>query len=153
MEKVRRGILDDGKQREICAILAVGCSRTTAAKYVGCHCTTIRRTAERDEAFALALRQAESKHEVLHLTHINKAAQEGRYWRAAAWALERKYPARYSQRNPNMFTLEQIAQVLSQFAEVILEEVDKPAQRKRILARLTDLATGLEAATPKGTRP
>ncbi len=153
METVRRGILDDGKKREICAILSVGCNRKTAARYVGCHPTTISRTAARDEDFALAVRQAESKHEVLHLTHINKAAQEGRYWRAAAWALERKYPDRYSLRNPNMFTLEQITQVLSQFAEAIFEEVAKASQRKRILARLTDLTTGLQASTAKGTRP
>lgn len=153
MEKARRGILDEVKRREICAILSVGCSRKTAARYVGCHRITITRTAARDEDFALALRQAESKHEVLHLTHINKAAQEGRYWRAAAWALERKYPDRYSQRPPNMFTLEQITQVLSQFAEALLEEVEKASQRKRILARLTDLTTGLQATSPKGIRP
>jgi hypothetical protein len=153
MEKARRGILDEVKRREICAILSVGCSRKTAARYVGCHPTTIGRTALRDEDFALAVRQAESKHEVLHLTHINKAAQEGRYWRAAAWALERKYPDRYSQRNPSMFTLEQITQVLSQFAEALLEEVEKASQRKRILARLTDLTTGLQAASPKGKGP
>jgi hypothetical protein len=151
MEPRRRTVLDEGKQREICAILAVGCSRLIAARYVGCHRNTIRSTAMRDKNFLRAIRQAESKHEILHLTHINAAAKEGRYWRAAAWALERKYPTRYGHRDPHMFTIEQVSQVLAQFADVILEEVPKTAQRKRILARLNDLTSGLRRSTAKGT--
>lgn len=150
MEVGRPPILDEAKQREICAILAVGCSRAVAARYVGCHVQTIRNTAGRDENFALALEQAESRDEIAHLANINKAAQEGRYWRAAAWALERKYPDRYAQRDPRVFSIEQVSQVLAQFADVILEEVPNPAQRKHILARLTDLTTGLQASVDKG---
>jgi len=148
-----RSILNDVKRGEICAILAVGCSRATAVRYVGCHVDTIRRTALRDVKFYRALRQAESKHEVLHLTYINKAAKEGRYWWAAAWALERKYPARYGQRAPHMLSIEQVSQVLSQFAGVIMDEVPKAADRKRILARLEALSAGLQsAAKTKGAR-
>jgi hypothetical protein len=150
MEMGRRPVLDDGKKRDICTILAVGCTRQIAARYVGCHTSTIRRTALRDEEFALALRQAESKHEILHLSHINTAAKEGRYWRAAAWALERKYPGRYGQRRPHMFTIDQIAQVLGQFADVVSEEVPEAEYRQRILARLTDLTAGLQASATKG---
>jgi len=146
MEKGRKRLLDEGKQREICAILAVGCSRQTAARYVGCHRITILRTARVDEKFRRSILHAESQHEILHLTHINKAAKEGRYWRAAAWALERKYPSRYSQRDPHLFTLEQVSQVLSQFADVITSEVRKAADRKRILARLSDLTAGLQTS-------
>jgi hypothetical protein len=151
MASGRRRMLDEGKQREICAILAVGCNRQTAARYVGCHPSTIRRTALSDKKFRRAIRHAESKHEILHLTHINTAAKEGRYWRAAAWALERKYPARYGHREPHMFTIEQVSQVLAQFADVMLEEVPKAAHRKRILARLTDLTAGLQTSAAKGT--
>lgn len=146
MEPRPRTVLNDVKRGEICAILAVGCSRATAARYVGCHVDTIRRTALREPEFHRALRQAESKHEVLHLTYINKAAKEGRYWRAAAWALERKYPDRYAQRNPKMLTIEQVSQVLSQFAGVILDEVPQASDRKRILARLHALSSSLQLA-------
>ena len=151
MDMGRRPVLDDGKQREICAILAVGCTRQIAARYVGCHTSTIRRTALRNHEFALALRQAETKHEILHLSHINVAAKEGRYWRAAAWALERKYPGRYGPRRPHMFTIEQVAQVLGQFADVVSEEVPETDCRQRILGRLTDLTAGLQASATKGT--
>lgn len=155
MEQRRRTVLDDVKRGEICAILAVGCTRATAARYVGCHVSTIRRTALREPAFRRALRQAESKHEVLHLSYISKAAKEGRYWRAAAWALERKYPNRYGQRKPLSITIEQVTQVLSQFADVILEEVPAAADRKRILVRLSALSLSLQAsttATSQGTK-
>jgi hypothetical protein len=152
MEPGRPPVLDDGKKREICAILAVGCSRAVAARYVGCHPGTIRNTALREEEFALQLEQAESRHEILHLSHINSAAKEGRYWRAAAWALERKYPDRYGQRHPDVITIEQISQVLAQFADVIFEEIEEPEYRQRVLARLTDLTAGLNAAPAKGTR-
>ncbi len=139
----RRGILDDGKRREICAILAVGCTRAIAARYVGCHPDTIRRTAQRDEVFGLAIERAETKHEIKHLSNINKAAQEGRYWRAAAWRWSGKYPARYAQRDPALFTAEQVSQVLGQFADAILEEVPGEEDRQRIVSRLTSLTEAL----------
>ena len=48
----RPPVLDEGKQREIVAILTMGCSRRTAAQYVGCAPNTIQSTAERDPKFA-----------------------------------------------------------------------------------------------------
>lgn len=149
--RTRSGALDDIKKGEICAIVAMGCSRATAARYVGCHRGTIRNTAMRDEAFALALAQAESKHEVLHLSYINKAAKEGRYWRAAAWALERRWPGRYAARKPGTFTLEQVSHVLAQFADVLLEEIPQDAERRRIRKRLAALTSLLQGG--KGKSP
>ena len=144
--------LDDVKQSAICAVLAMGGTRAIAASYVGCHPDTIRNTALRDEAFALALEAAESKHEVAQLSHINKAGQEGRHWRAAAWVLEHRYPSRYGKRRPDLFTLEQVAHVLTQFAEVILDEVTDPEAREQILARLAELTAGLQSAAA-GEKP
>jgi hypothetical protein len=142
--------LDDAKKGEICAILAVGCGRATAAHYVGCHPDTIRNTAQRDAQFALELERAESNHEIKHLAFINKAAQEAKNWRAAAWALERKYPGRYGARRPDMFTVEQVSHVLGQFAGAILAEVPEASQRQRILARLSDLTAGLQSSVAGG---
>lgn len=141
-----RRFLDAVKKREICAIVAMGCSRIIAARYVGCHPDTIRRTAKIDEQFAEALEQAESQHEVLQLSHINKAAKDGRYWRAAAWTLERKYPSRYGNNPPHLFTIEQVSHVLQQFSEMILEEISDSEQQNRILTRVVDLITGFEAS-------
>jgi truncated hemoglobin YjbI len=149
-EAGRPQVLDDAKKGEICAILAVGCSRATAARYVGCHPDTIRKTAQRDEEFATALERAESKHEVKNLAFIDQAAKEGKYWRAAAWALERKYPGRYGARRPDLFTAEQMAHALRQFADVILEEVPDAKRREKIMARLAELAASLQSSAKTG---
>jgi hypothetical protein len=145
METKGRGVLTDVKRSEICAILAVGCSRTTAARYVGCHPDTIRNTAKREPEFAEALAQAETKHEIQHLAHINAAAKEGRYWRAAAWALERTHPDRYGRRRPYSVSPEQLSQALAQFASIILEEVTDEELQERIFERLSELTEKLQS--------
>ncbi|MGQ9504231.1 MAG: hypothetical protein ACUVQG_03830 [Thermogutta sp.] len=134
----RRG-LDEFRKREILAILSVGCSRRTAARYVGCSPSTIRRTAERDPDFAESLHKAESKAQILFMKNIAAAARKEQYWRAAAWALERLNPEDYAARSPNSVTLEQIRTLVSEFARIIVEEVPLAAHRKRILRRLDRL--------------
>lgn len=131
-------MLDEIKQREICAILAVGCSRRVAARYVGCDPGTITNTAEREPEFREALERAESRHEVLNLTSLQAAAREGRYWRAAAWILERRYPHRYAQRKDGWLSSEQVAQLLAQLADVVMAEVPQK-YRKRVLERVEKL--------------
>jgi len=148
MEPTRpRTILDDKKRSEIIAILSVGCSRATAARYVGCHPTTIRRTALREPVFAEQILRAETAHEILHLRNINDAGKEGRYWRASAWALERGYPQRYGHRSAPYLTEEQVSQMLAQFAGIIVDEVPEPERRQRILERLDAVTAELQDGT------
>lgn len=141
--KGRPPVLDEMKRREILAILAVGCSRRTAAWYVGCAVSTIQNTADRDPPFADALRHAESQHEITYLKNIQHAAKMPQYWRAAAWVLERVFPQRYAARGPDVLTLDQITQLLGQLAEIIVQEVPVAAFRKRILKRLEKLTRSL----------
>jgi hypothetical protein len=135
--------LDAGKKREVIAILSVGCSRTTAAQYVGCHASTISRTATRDPEFDQDVRHAESLLELKHLKNIDAAAKDARYWRAAAWALERKYPDRWGPRRPHALSAEQVSQALEQFAQLVVDEVSEADTRDRILKRLDDFAAEL----------
>jgi len=137
--------LDDARQREVLAILTVGGNRQVAAHYVGCHPCTIYRTALRDPEFGRALSQAETRHEISHLNNINCAAKEAKYWRAAAWMLERKYPTRYGKRKPTALSAEQLATVLSQFADILVEELPDPEIRQRIMKRVGAITRQLEA--------
>jgi hypothetical protein len=145
----RRPVLDGYKRREILAILAVGCSRTTAAKYVGCAVSTIQNTADRDRDFAEQLRRNEHGSEIGYLENIRRAARNERYWRAAAWALERIDPEQYGRRGPDVITLDQIRRLLAQFAEIIVEEVPVAEYRKNILKRLDALTGDLRGASKK----
>ena len=139
----RQPVLDEIKQREILAILTVGCSRRAAARYVGCAVSTIQNTAERDQRFAEKLRRAENQHELTYLRNIQQAAKKPQYWRAAAWVLERVFPEKYARRGPEVITVDQIRQVLAQFAEIIVVEVPVAKYRQKILSRLEALTRSL----------
>ncbi len=145
----RRPVLDEVKRGEILVILTVGCSRRTAAKYVGCSVSTIGNTADRDPEFAAKLRHAENQAEVTFMKSINSAAKKAQYWRAAAWALERRNPEDYARRGPDVITVEQISELLSRFADIIVEEVPAARDRKNILRRLEDLTRDLRESPPK----
>jgi hypothetical protein len=86
-------VLDETKRRMIIALLMNGSSRRMAAGFVGCAPSTITRTAARDAEFAAQLARAEGNAETEALSLIRKAAHKERYWRAAAWLLERKNPS------------------------------------------------------------
>jgi hypothetical protein len=146
----RRPVLDEIKQREILAILTVGCSRRTAARYVGCAVSTIQNTADRDGGFAEKLRRAENQHEFTYLRNIQQAAKKPQYWRAAAWVLERVFPEKYARRGPEVITVDQIRQVLARFAEIIVAEVPVARYRQDIIKRLEGLTRSLCPSSQPG---
>jgi hypothetical protein len=141
--------LDESQKREVIAIVSVGCPRAVAATYVGCHVQTIAREAVQDSDFSDRLQQAESSHEILQLKNINAAANDVRQWRAAAWALERRYPDRYGARRAKTVTVAQVSQVLAQFSQIVVKEVPDLAQRRRIIKRLDELAKTLHSTNSK----
>ncbi len=117
-----------------------------AAQYVGCLPRAIQETADHDLGFAEKLRKKEQSVEITYLENIRKAAQDQRHWRAAAWALERIRPERYAQRRPDSITVEQVRNLLTQFTQVITEEV--PARyRKNILKRFAAISAGLKGTS------
>ncbi len=144
--------LDQGKKREILAILSMGCSRRAAARYVGCSPTTIANTAQRDPEFAAQVERAESKAEIGYMKNIQKAAGKEQYWRAAAWALERKYPDQYALRSPDAIPREEVIALLKQLGDLIVQEVTVARLRKPVLKRLQSLLRGIERGQ-KGWTP
>lgn len=145
----RRTVLDESKRNAIVAIISVGCSQGVAARYVGCAPSTIRRTAVRDPAFNEQLRQARSNTELSLVKNIRNAANKEQYWRAAAWALERGFPDKYSQRQPNAITPEQLRLMLAEFVEIIIADLPERYRKcvvKKVnsISRLLDMELKLE---------
>ena len=135
----------------ILAILWAGGTPRLAARYVGCTVKTINKTMKEDPEFAAEVRKKQESSEVAYLGNIRKAAEEVRYWRAAAWALERIDPRRYAARQPDVVTFPQIRRLMVQLADVINAEVPEE-HRDKILQRLTDICGSLESRSKKGTR-
>lgn len=123
---------------EILAIITVGCSRKVAARYVGCTPLFIRKTAQQDAAFASQLQHAEEQAEITSMKSINAAARQERYWKAAAWILERKNPEEYRLRAPGTFNAAQLKFIVEHLSAIITEEVKAPTYRKRVLARFEE---------------
>jgi len=81
------------KKETILAYVSAGGSQRLAAKFVGCHHSTIRNEADRDPHFLASLTRAEAQCALALLDAITRAAttKADGDWRAAAWLLERKW--------------------------------------------------------------
>ena len=130
-------MLDDYKQRQIIAILAIGGSRTLAAQFIGCHPRTIYNTARGDAKFAEDLNRAESCPEYHMLKTI---ADSGRHVaHVAKWGLERMYPDRYRPRAPGTFSVDAVKQLLVALAGRLAEQATDDEQRKNILNAIAEV--------------
>jgi hypothetical protein len=120
-----RYVLDETKRGIIVALVANGSSRRVAARYVGCAPSTITRTAARDPKFGAELAHAEQMAEINLLRAVQAAGKLPKYWRAAAWLLERRNPDDFAKRSPNVLTDTQVADMIGQLVEVLHEDVSE----------------------------
>src|SRR5262245_5771312 len=126
----RPRVLDDAKRREICALISAGCGLETAARYVSCSLSTIRRETLRNDDFRQQLRAAEVQAQLNPLRAMQKAAAT--HWRAAAWLLERTIPERYARHRPGSCSPHELHDVLDAVIESAVEEIEDPGVRDRV---------------------
>ena len=89
----------------------------------GCSHTTIARTAQRDPDFAAELDAAEHNAEIEALRQIRKAAKTDRYWRAAAWLLERTNPRDFARLTPATLTEEDACNLAMRMVEPVVHNM------------------------------
>jgi Helix-turn-helix domain len=122
--------LDDGKRREICALIAGGCGLNDAARYVNCSVSTIRREAERNPDFLAQLRHSEKHARLSPLRAMQQAM--GTHWRAAAWFLERAFPDRFARPEPSAFGPREAREVMKEIVDLVGTEIRDPFHARRL---------------------
>jgi hypothetical protein len=113
--------LDENKKLAIIALLSNGGSRRAAARYVGCAPSTITRAAARDPDFAAKMDQAEQRVEIEALRCLRSAYTKGRYWRAAAWMLERKNPLDFAPYDPLMHERRRVKELFHNMVQLLAD--------------------------------
>lgn len=124
----RKPILTPELQKEICTNIAIGLTFQDAC--LKCHIgrstfITWREKGEREASgrhrdFLEAVAVAEAGFKATHLTTIKKASK-GKVpgqWQAAAWLLERKYPAEFSMRQQVAIS-DKLEQFVKAFDEIV----------------------------------
>lgn len=122
----RRGpkpVLDAEKKRQVISIIATGGTRRSAAGFLRCSPSTITRTAERDPLFAEKLAQVERSQEIFSARTVTRVCQEDRYWRAAAWVLERRLPEVYAKPLPGKYSARDLLQIIGEILEAIQDDL------------------------------
>lgn len=124
------------KQREILALLSVGCSRRTAARYVNCTQKAIDELARTNPDFAEKLRRAEANLEIESIKNMFNAAKQEKNWRASAWVLERKSPEEFLKKKPDVIPAGLLDTLLNRIVTLLIEECPAAVQRKGLLKKL-----------------
>ncbi len=138
VKKGRKSKLDAGRRDKLLKAIRVGNDKKVACALAGISETTLYRwldLAQKKNAraelreFRESLERAEAEAEVLKVSRIAQAADNGR-WQAAAWWLERKHPERWGQQTkikaevsgPNG---EPISISIEEARKVVLEMLDE----------------------------
>jgi len=84
-------------------------------------------------------KKARSKARADRLENIRAAAKDGT-WQAAAWMLERQDPALYAKKNPDMFTPQQVFELISKIILAINRTVTNGKQRINLSEEIARIA-------------
>ena len=146
-----REVLNDLRQRVVVALLSLGFSRRTAARHVGISHTSIARAAARDPHFAKQLSDAESVADFSALRMVRDAARQEKYWRAAAWLLERRLPDEFGHRAPHSFSGDQVMAMLAGVFSYTLPAL-KEEQKEQFMRSFNGTLGEVEAAVKHADR-
>src|SRR5687767_10635834 len=136
--------LTDEQLGQIAGVFTVGCDEETAAHIVGCSPATLRRAIAADPMFTVRLDRARAAAELGHMQNVHQAGKDVKHWRASVWWLERHSPERFARRAPGAITPRQLTAFAEVFADALKIDVRDEDDRRRVLARLQNLAKSAE---------
>jgi hypothetical protein len=133
---MKQNRLTTKERKEVIAILTAGSSRSNAARYICRSPATLKHEILECPQFATQVARAEETAELFLLSNIRKASQDTRYWRAAAWLLERRAAERFGPRKPETLTEEHVQKFMAKCMQIIAEKVPNKALRAEIFNRI-----------------
>ncbi len=146
-----REALNELRQKVVVALLSLGFSRRTAARHVGVSHTSIARAAARDGRFAKELSDAESVADYSVLKTVRDAGRQEKYWRAAAWLLERRLPDEFGHRTPHSFSGDQVMGLLAEVFSYALPAL-KDDRKDQFMRSFNGTLREVEAAVQHADR-
>lgn len=133
---IGKPVLDAFKKQVILRVIIEGGTRRAAARIVGCAASTVTRTAHRDLQFGFDLAQAEEMFALNALRTLNRVASQDKYWRAAAWIMERLDP-RFTRHTQNLLTIDQVRELFHLMMKSLAPDLSLE-QRRRVCANLSE---------------
>ena len=98
------------------------------------HCSA----AARDPDFAHDLSRAEAEADEKRLQLISRATDQEKYWRAAAWVLERRNPEEFGPRRPHTYSGGHVVELFTRYLHAVLPNL--PAEcRDTLLDQFDDV--------------
>lgn len=133
--------LAEWQRSKLCAVLALGCSRTSACAFAEVAPARFEEELAADEAFGAAVARAEAEPELRHMGNIHRAAQSEKNWRTSAWWLMQRLRSE-SKRDAGVATAGHLAQLVDDLAAAIVAEVPDVGVQRRLIERLRRILAG-----------
>lgn len=137
--KPKKKALDATEKNGVLAVVALGASLETAARYFKREPREIVETLTADADFQRDFKQAQEQAEVFFLKQVKTAALDAKNWRAATWSLERLRPDRYGRTKANAISVEEIKALFARLRETLAAEFSDENERQKFEEKLDAL--------------
>ncbi len=139
----KKAALDATDKNGVLAVVALGASLETAARYFKREPRELVEALTADADFQRDFKQAQEQAEVFFLKQVKTAALDAKNWRAATWSLERLRPDRYGRIKANAISVEEIKALFARLRETFAAEFADEAERRKIEEKLDALLATL----------
>ncbi len=141
--KPKKKALDATEKNGVLAVVALGASLETAARYFKREPREIVEALTADADFQRDFKQAQEQAEVFFLKQVKTAALDAKNWRAATWSLERLRPDRYGRTKANAISVEEIKALFARLRETLAAEFSDENERQKFEEKLDALLATL----------
>lgn len=141
--KPKKKALDATEKNGVLAVVALGASLETAARYFKREPREIVEALTADADFQRDFKQAQEQAEVFFLKQVKTAALDAKNWRAATWSLERLRPDRYGRTKANAISVEEIKALFARLRETLAAEFNDEDERQKLEEKLDALLATL----------